>query len=142
MRLHRSFMLIAAIALPVAGAHAATPASSTTSANHPMATKASSTAKSDVPADLAREAKVSLPTARATALSRVKGGTVRSEELEREHGKLIYSFDVVTKGRRGVTEVNVDAVTGKVLDVHHESPATEKREAAQEKKPGSPGHHS
>jgi len=39
-----------------------------------------------------------------------------------------------TPGRSGIDEVNVDAMTGKVVGVSHESPATEKKEAAAEAK--------
>lgn len=91
--------------------------------------------KSDVPADLAKEAKISLETARATALAKVPHGVVRSEELEREHGKLIYSFDIAVPGKTGIQEVNVSAIDGKVLGVHHETAKDEKKEAAQEHKP-------
>jgi uncharacterized membrane protein YkoI len=63
--------------------------------------------KSDVPASLSKEAKISLETARATALAKVPHGVIRSEELEREHGKLIYSFDIAVPGKLGIQEVNV-----------------------------------
>src|SRR4051794_27341050 len=42
---------------------------------------------------LARQAKVTKEAAQATALERFPG-TVESAELEREHGKLVYSFDI------------------------------------------------
>lgn len=89
--------------------------------------------KSDVPAGLAKQAKISLDTARATALAKVHNGTVRSEELEKEHGKLIYSFDMKTK-QPGVTEVNIDAMNGKIIAVQHETPAKESAEKKQEAK--------
>jgi peptidase YpeB-like protein len=82
----------------------------------------------DVPSDLAKQAKISLEEARATALKRVPGGEVRSEELEREHGKLIYSFDIQVPGKSGVEEVNVSAITGKVIGKKHESARTESSE--------------
>ena len=82
----------------------------------------------------AKQAKISLETARATALAKVPHGEVRSEELEKEHGKLIYSFDIAVPGKSGVEEVNVDAVSGKVLAVEHESARAEKQEKAQEAK--------
>lgn len=41
----------------------------------------------------APKAKISEAKAQATALALVKNGSVKSHELEREHGKLIYSFD-------------------------------------------------
>jgi uncharacterized membrane protein YkoI len=100
---------------------------------------AASTSKpvhSDVPADLAKQAKISLAAARTTALAKVPGGEVRSEELEKEHGKLIYSFDIAVSGKSGVTEVNVSAISGKVLSVHHESARTEKKEEKKEHPPG------
>ena len=93
------------------------------------------TPRSDVPADLAKQAKITLEAARATALAKVPHGEVRSEELEKEHGKLIYSFDIAVPGKSGIQEVNVSAITGKVIGVHHESAKDEKKEAAKEHKP-------
>ena len=81
---------------------------------------------------LAAEAKISLDSARAIALHRVKNGSIASEELEREHGRLIYSFNVKVPGKSGIQEVNVNALTGAVIGVHHESAATEKREAKED----------
>jgi hypothetical protein len=78
---------------------------------------------------LAAEAKISLDSARAIALHKVPHGSVASEELERENGHLIYSFDVKVPDKSGIQEVNVDALNGKVLGVHHEGPAAEKKEA-------------
>jgi hypothetical protein len=78
---------------------------------------------------LAAEAKISLDSARAIALGKVPTGSVASEELEREHGHLIYSFDVKVPGKTGIQEVNVNAITGKVLGVHHEDTAAEQKEA-------------
>jgi uncharacterized membrane protein YkoI len=91
--------------------------------------------KSDVPAKLAKQAKITLAAARATALAKVPGGAVKSEELEREHGKLIYSFDIQVPGKSGVEEVNVNAITGKVVNKKHESAKTESREKRMERKP-------
>jgi len=81
----------------------------------------------------AAKAKVSMKTARATALAKVPGGKIQSAELEREHGKLIYSFDIRVAGRPGIEEVHVDAIRGGVLSVDHESPKSERKEARQEK---------
>lgn len=81
---------------------------------------------------LAAEANVSLDSARTIALHRVRNGHVAAEELEREHGRLIYSFDVKVPGKSGIQEVNVNAITGVVIDVHHESAATEAREARED----------
>jgi uncharacterized membrane protein YkoI len=97
----------------------------------PSRTKA--TPKSDVPAELAKQAKISLVDARATALAQVPGGKVKSEELEREHGKLIYSFDIEVAGKSGIEEVNVNAVDGKIVAKKHESARREAQEKRQEK---------
>ncbi len=82
---------------------------------------------------LAAEARIGMKTAKATALARVPGGRIRSSELEREKGKLIYSFDIVARGKPGIEEVNVDAIHGQVLSVHHEGPREERAEALKDK---------
>jgi len=86
-------------------------------------------ARSKVDPALAAESKITLDSARAIALQKVPNGSVASEELERENGHLIYSFDVRVPGKSGIQEVNVNALTGHVLGVHHEGPAAEKKEA-------------
>jgi uncharacterized membrane protein YkoI len=90
--------------------------------------------KKETQADLQKEAKVSEADARATALKEIPNGTVKSEELEREKGKLIYSYDITVPGKSGVEEVNVNAVDGSVVGKMHESAKTEKKEAAKEAK--------
>lgn len=66
-------------------------------------------------AELMPMAKVSLATARATAL-RARAGRITDQELEKERGGtgLRYSFDIVSRGR--TYEVGVDARTGSVLE--------------------------
>src|SRR5690348_3925091 len=61
------------------------------------------------------EAKVSQADAQATALAQVSNGTVKESELEKEHGKLIWSFDIATAGTKDITEVNIDAMNGTVV---------------------------
>jgi len=90
--------------------------------------------KAETQAQLQKEAKISEETARATALKEVPNGTVKSSELEREKGKLIYSYDITVPGKSGIDEVNVNAIDGSVVGKQHESPKTEKKEAAQEAK--------
>ena len=97
-------------------------------------TVAAQKAKPETQAALMRQAKVSKAVATRTALSKVPGGKVQSSEIEREKGKLIYSFDIKVAGKSGIEEINVDALTGAVIAHEHESPAAEKKEAAQEKK--------
>src|SRR5690348_5119659 len=96
--------------------------------------------KTDVPPALAKEAKISLDSARAIATHRVANATSESQELEREHGRLIYSFDMKVAGKAGIEEVNVNALNGHVVGVSHEGPTAEKKEAAAEKKETSKSH--
>jgi uncharacterized membrane protein YkoI len=90
--------------------------------------------KKDTQADLQKEAKISEADARATALKEVPNGTVKSEELEREKGKLIYSYDISVPGKSGIEEVNINAMDGSVVAKSHETPRTEKAEARKEAK--------
>ena len=78
---------------------------------------------------LARKAKITKEQAQETALKRFPG-TVESGELEREHGKLVYSFDIRTS-KGTITEVQVSAITGKIVRIEHES---RRQEAAEKKK--------
>lgn len=59
-------------------------------------------------------------------------GTIKSSELEKEHGKMIYSFDIQTAGGK-IKEVNINAVTGAVIEVKVETAADEAKEKAAEK---------
>jgi hypothetical protein len=90
------------------------------------------TYKRDVPARLAREAKIPEDSAVAVARAKVPNGTVSSLELEREDGHLMYSMDVKVPGKSGIEEVNVNAVDGSLIAVEHESAATEAKEAKTE----------
>src|SRR6266850_7083684 len=80
-------------------------------------------------AKLASQAKITKEQAQETALKRAPG-TVESGELEKEHGKLVYSFDI-RNARGTITEVQVSAITGKVVRVEHEN---KKQEAAEKRK--------
>jgi uncharacterized membrane protein YkoI len=80
------------------------------------------------------QAKVSQTEAQATAIAQVPNGAVKDSELEKEHGKLIWSFDIATPDSRDITEVNVDAMTGKVVAMDKEKPEDEAKEAAEEAK--------
>jgi uncharacterized membrane protein YkoI len=81
---------------------------------------------------LAAEAKIDAATARHTALARVPQGRILHEEIEREEGKLVYSFDMKKGGEPGVEEVRVDAMDGSVVSVDHEDPVREAAEAKQD----------
>ncbi len=78
----------------------------------------------------APKTKVTEPAARATALALVPGGIVKSSELETENHRLIYSFDIAQPNKPGIEEVQISALTGKLVNRHHESPAKEAKEAA------------
>jgi uncharacterized membrane protein YkoI len=67
--------------------------------------------------------------ARALATKTVPGATIQAGEIERENGKLIYSFDMKTAGKSGIDEVNIDAMTGTVIANQHETPKAERAEA-------------
>ena len=99
------------------------------------ASSAGAQGKHETQAQLRAEAKVTMAVARATALARVPGGRIKASELERENGKLLYSFDIATKGKPGIDEVQIDALTGAQIGaVVHETPADEKAEAKAEMK--------
>ena len=106
----------------------AKPAATTTTKKHKRAKKEESKEA------LQKEAKITEAAARATALQQVPNGTVKSNELEREHGKLIYSYDITVPGKTGIEEVNVNAIDGTVVAKQHETPKSEKAEAAKEAK--------
>lgn len=69
-----------------------------------------------------------------TALAKVPGGTIKEAELEKEKGKLVWSFDITTPDTKDITEVNVDAITGDVISVEKESAESEAKEAVEDKK--------
>ncbi|HEX7024377.1 MAG TPA: PepSY domain-containing protein [Gemmatimonadales bacterium] len=71
-------------------------------------------------------AKVSSADAEKTALGRYPAGQIKRGELERENGRLIYSFEIQQPGVTGKEEVDVDAASGAVLKTEHETPAPPK----------------
>jgi uncharacterized membrane protein YkoI len=73
-------------------------------------------------------AKVSRADAERTALARVSVGTVKEGELEKEHGRLIWSFDIAKPDTTTVTEIHVDANTGEVIATEEEVKAREPKE--------------
>jgi uncharacterized membrane protein YkoI len=77
---------------------------------------------------LQAEAKVSRAEAEKIALTKVPGGTIKEGELEKEKGRLIWSFDIDTPGTSDITEVQVDALSGGVVGIEKESPAQQAKE--------------
>ena len=109
------------------------PATQTSSSVTKTRRRSVKSVKKETQTDLQKEAKISEPDARATALKEVPNGTVKSEELEREKGKLVYSYDISVPGKSGVEEVKVSAIDGSIVGKIHESAGTEKKEAAAKK---------
>ena len=72
-------------------------------------------------AKLQAQAKINKDQAQATALAKVPNGTITESELEKEHGKLVWSFDMTTPNSTDTTEVNVDAISGNLVNVETES---------------------
>lgn len=135
----RSTLCLAALALatalPAAARAQATHASDTTrvatgmhaNTRHAIHTSRKAS-RHDSQASLQASAKISMDSARAIATAKVPGATVKSSELERYHGYVVYSFDMETAGKPGAEEVLVSARTGKVVKKYHESAKTEARE--------------
>lgn len=80
------------------------------------------------------EAKIGKAEAERIALAQAPNGTIKEGELEKEKGRLIWSFDITTPGSRDTTEVNVDAQNGQVVSVTKETPEQEKKEKKEEGK--------
>ena len=84
-------------------------------------------------AELVAQAKVSKDDALKTALAKVPNGTIKEAELEKEHGKLIWSFDVATPDSKDITEVNVDAITGDIVSTEKETSEDQEKEQKDKK---------
>ena len=95
-------------------------------------TQAQSIVKEEKPG-MFKLAKITTEAATATALARVPNGKVQAAELEKEDKKLIYSFAIKVAGKTGIEEVGIDAMTGAVIGVEHETPADEAKEAKADK---------
>ena len=82
---------------------------------------------------LEAQAKIDKQHAQRIELTKAPGGAVQSGELEREHGHLVWSFDISNPKSRDITEVQVDAITGKIVHVARENPARQAAEAKADK---------
>ena len=71
--------------------------------------------------------------AKQIALAKVKGGKIKCVELKNVNGALIWSVDVMQSGKKDITDVWVDARTGKITAVNIETPTFERTEVAEEK---------
>ena len=97
----------------------------------------------DAPGLLA-QAKISPDSATKLALAKVPGGMIMERGIEKEKGTLLYSFDMKVKGKSGIEEVQINALTGAVIGVEHETPKAERAErkadAAKSAKPAAKPH--
>ena len=84
-------------------------------------------------AELLKQARVTKHQAKRIALARVKGGKIKTVELEKENGMLSWSIDVAQPGKKDITDVWIDATTGKITAVEVETPVIEKEEVAEHK---------
>jgi uncharacterized membrane protein YkoI len=83
---------------------------------------------SDKQQNLQAEAKISKDEAQRIALTQAPNGSIKEGELEKEKGRLVWSFDISTPGSPDTTEVQVDAQSGQVVIVTKETPEQEKKE--------------
>jgi hypothetical protein len=84
-------------------------------------------------AALRKEARISETQAQEFALKKAPG-TVKSSELEKEKGTLVWSFDIANAKGGGITEVLVSAIDGHVVEAKAETAQQEAAEKAQEAK--------
>jgi uncharacterized membrane protein YkoI len=78
------------------------------------------TYKRELPAKLLKRARVTEDSAAVIARAKVPGGTIQGVELEEEDGKLLYSYTIKIPGKKGIEEVNINAIDGTVIAVEHE----------------------
>ena|SRR5438477_4802643 len=82
---------------------------------------------------LQAQAKISRSEAEKIALAQVPNGTIKEGEIEKEKGKVIWSFDIATPGTVDITEVQVDAMSGELVAVEKESPVQQAKEKKTDK---------
>jgi uncharacterized membrane protein YkoI len=80
--------------------------------------------------ELMKQAKITKAQAEQIALAKVPRGTVKSAEIEKEKGRIVWSFDIARPGTRDITEILVDAKTGGIISSQNETPQDEAKEAA------------
>ena len=78
--------------------------------------------------NLEAQARITKAEAGKIALVRVTAGMIKEGKIEKEKGKLIWSFDIAMPSTKDITEVRVDAITGRVLDGSKETIADQEKE--------------
>jgi Peptidase propeptide and YPEB domain len=91
--------------------------------------------------EMLRQARVTKHQAKKIALARANGGAIKCVELEKENGVLIWSVDIAKPAKKDLTDVWVDATTGKITAVEVETPITEKKEVVEQKAKKWLSHH-
>jgi hypothetical protein len=84
-------------------------------------------------AELLKQARVTKHQAKRIALAKVGHGTIKTAELKIANGGLVWSVDVTQRGEKDLTDVWIDATTGKITAVNVETPIFEKQEVAENK---------
>src|SRR5437879_6177613 len=72
--------------------------------------------------ELMKQATVTKGKAEQIALAKVSHGIAKSAEIEKEKGRIVWSFDIARPGTHDITEILVDAKTGKIISTQTESP--------------------
>jgi hypothetical protein len=80
-----------------------------------------------------QNARISEAAAQKIALAQVTNGRIKSSELENEMHRLVWSFDISQPKTRSITEILVDAYTGKIVATQHETPTQQAAETAADK---------
>ena len=92
--------------------------------------------------ELLKQARVTKHEAKKIALARVRHGAIKCVVLQKENGVLIWSVDIAQPPQKELTDVWVDATTGKITAVEIETPIIEKKEVAEQKAKKWLSHHS
>ena len=91
--------------------------------------------------ELLKQVRVTKHQAKKIALTRVRHGAIKCVELQKENGVLIWSVDIAQPRQKDLTDVWVDATTGKITAVEVETPIIEKEEVAEQKAKKWLSHH-
>jgi hypothetical protein len=83
--------------------------------------------------ELLKQARVTKHQAKKIALAKVGPGAIKCVELEKENGVLIWSVDIAQPPKKDLTDVCVNATTGKITAVEVETPIIEEKEVAEQK---------
>ncbi len=83
--------------------------------------------------ELLKQARVTKHEAKKIALAKVRRGAIKCVALEKENGVLIWSVDIAQPPKKDLTDVWVDATTGRITAIEVETPLTEKKEVAEQK---------